>query len=113
MVRAIDRAGLEPGAEMALAMDPATSELYSDGRYHLEGADRTAEDMIAFWADLLDRFPIVSIEDPLAEDDWDGWATLTRALGARVQLVGDDLFVTNTGTARAWDPRAARRTRSW
>jgi len=96
LLKAIERAGLEPGAEMALAMDPAASEIYRDGRYHLEGADRTADDMLAFWAGLLDRYPIVSIEDGLAEDDWEGWATLTRELGSRVQLVGDDLFVTNT-----------------
>ena len=96
LVRAIDAVGLEPGGEMAIALDPATSELYKDGRYHVQGADRTADDMTAFWADLLDRFPIVSIEDPLAEDDWDGWVALTRELGPRVQIVGDDLFVTNT-----------------
>jgi len=95
LVRAIDAAGLEPGGEMAIGLDPATSELYKDGRYHLQGADRTADDMIAFWSDLLDRFPIVSLEDPLAEDDWDGWIALTRALGSRVQIVGDDIFVTN------------------
>jgi enolase len=77
-------------------MDPAMSELQSrDGTYRLEGADRSADDMIAFWTDLLDRFPIVSLEDGLAQDDWDGWARLTAALGDRVQLVGDDLFVTN------------------
>jgi enolase len=76
-------------------MDPAMSELHHDGRYRLEGADRTAQDMVAFWSGLLERFPIVSIEDPLAEDDWEGWAELTRGLGARVQVVGDDLFVTN------------------
>ena len=93
---AIAAAGLEPGAEMALAMDPAMSELQSDdGTYRLEGADRTADDMIAFWTGLLDRFPIVSLEDGLAQDDWEGWARLTAALGDRVQLVGDDLFVTN------------------
>ncbi len=96
LVRAIETAGLEPGAEVAVAMDPAASELWKDERYHLEGADRTADDMVAFWDGLLRRFPIVSIEDPLAEDDWHGWATLTAALGDRVQLVGDDLFVTNT-----------------
>ncbi|MGE5225977.1 MAG: phosphopyruvate hydratase [Planctomycetaceae bacterium] len=96
LVRAIEAAGLEPGAEMAIAMDPAASELYRDGRYHLEGADRTADDMVAFWSDLLDRYPVLSLEDGLAEDDWQGWVTLTRALGDRVQLVGDDLFVTNT-----------------
>jgi enolase len=96
LLRAIEAAGLEPGSEMALAMDPATSELYRDGRYRLEGADRTADDLLAYWSDLLERFPIVSIEDPLAEDDWVGWATLTRELGDRVQVVGDDLFVTST-----------------
>ncbi|MGZ8582970.1 MAG: phosphopyruvate hydratase [Actinomycetota bacterium] len=96
LVRAIEQAGLTPGGDVALAMDPATSELRTDdGRYRLEGADRTADDMIAFWADLVGRFPIVSIEDGLDQDDWDGWATLTRELGSRVQLVGDDLFVTN------------------
>ncbi len=96
LMRAIESAGLEPGAEMALAMDPATSELAGDdGRYRLEGSDRTADDLIAFWSDLLDRFPIVSIEDGLAEDDWDGWARMTAELGERVQLVGDDIFVTN------------------
>ncbi len=96
LLQAVERAGLEPGAEMALAMDPAMSELAQEGRYHLEGADRTAEDMVAFWSGLLDLFPIVSIEDALAQDDWQGWAALTSELGGRVQLVGDDLFVTNT-----------------
>jgi enolase len=96
LTRAIEKAGLEPGGEMALAMDPAASEIFKDGRYQLEGADRSADDMVAFWSDLLDRFPVVSLEDGLAEDDWEGWATLTRELGDRVQLVGDDLFVTNT-----------------
>jgi len=77
-------------------MDPAASELLTDdGRYRLEGADRTADEMVAFWSDLLDRFPIVSLEDGLAEDDWEGWARLTAELGDRVQLVGDDIFVTN------------------
>jgi enolase len=96
LLRAIEAAGLDPGGEMAIAMDPAASEFFREGRYRLEGADRTAEDMLAYWTELLDRFPIVSIEDPLAEDDWDGWAMLTRELGDRVQLVGDDLFVTST-----------------
>jgi enolase len=96
LMEAISSAGLEPGAEMALAMDPAMSELQADdGTYRLEGADRTADDLIAFWSDLLDRFPIVSLEDGLAQDDWGGWARLTASLGDRVQLVGDDLFVTN------------------
>jgi enolase len=96
LLRAIEHAGLTPGDDVALALDPATSELRTDdGRYRLERADRAADDMISFWADLLDRFPIVSIEDGLDQDDWDGWAALTRELGSRVQLVGDDLFVTN------------------
>jgi len=96
LLQAIETAGFEPGGEVALAMDPATSELATeDGRYHLEGADRTADDMIAFWSGLLDRFPIVSIEDPLGEDDWQGWAKLVEAVGGRTQIVGDDLFVTN------------------
>ena len=96
LVQAIEVAGLEPGAEMAIALDPATSELYREGAYHLEGAVRSTDDMIAFWTTLLDRFPIVSIEDGCAEDDWAGWAALVAELGHRVQLVGDDLFVTNT-----------------
>ena len=95
LLQAIERAGLEPGADVAIALDPAMSELYRDGAYQLEGAARSAQDMVAFWAGLLDRFPIVSIEDPLAEDDWAGWASLNHNLGTRVQLVGDDLFVTN------------------
>ena len=95
MVRAIESAGLEPGDEVALAMDPAASEIYRDGRYRLEGADRSSGDMVAFWRGLLDSFPVVSIEDGLAEDDWEGWAELTAELGGRCQLVGDDLFVTN------------------
>jgi enolase len=96
LMRAIEQAGLAPGDDVALAMDPATSELHTgDVRYRLEGAERTADDMIEFWAGLLDRFPIVSIEDGLDQDDWEGWAALTRELGSRVQLVGDDLFVTN------------------
>jgi enolase len=96
LLRAIEAAGLTPGEDVALAMDPATSELRTDdGRYRLEGTDRTADEMVVFWSDLVDRFPIVSIEDGLDQDDWEGWLTLTRALGTRVQIVGDDLFVTN------------------
>ena len=95
LMRAVEAAGLEPGTEMALAMDPAASEIYRDGMYHLEGSERSTDDMVAFWGDLLDRFPIVSLEDPLAEDDWKGWSHLTAELGERVQIVGDDLFVTN------------------
>jgi len=95
LVRAVEKTGLEPGDEVALAMDPASSELYRNGTYRLEGADRSSDDMIAFYRGLLDSFPVVSIEDGLAEDDWDGWARLTAELGSRCQLVGDDLFVTN------------------
>ena len=95
LVQAIERAGLEPAAEVAIAMDPASSEIFKDGRYHLEGADRTAEEMIAFFEDLAARHPIVSIEDPLAEDDWEGWTAFTERLGHSAQVVGDDIFVTN------------------
>ncbi|MEW6058565.1 MAG: phosphopyruvate hydratase [Actinomycetota bacterium] len=95
LVRAIEKTGLEPGDEVALAMDPAASEFFRDGGYRLEGKDRTSEEMVEFWASLLDAFPLVSIEDGLAEDDWEGWAKLTAELGPQCQLVGDDLFVTN------------------
>ena len=95
MVAAIEAAGLEPGDEVALAMDPAATEFFRDERYVLEGKDRTAADMIELYTNLVDSFPIVSIEDPLAEDDWDGWTAITEALDDRVQIVGDDLFVTN------------------
>jgi enolase len=96
LLQAIEAAGFEPGGEVALAMDPAVSELATgDGRYRLEGEDRSSADMGAFWTGLLDRFPIVSIEDPLGENDWSGWASMVEAAGARTQLVGDDLFVTN------------------
>ena len=95
MTRAVEQSGLELGDEMALAMDPAASEIYRDGTYRLEGTSRSSSEMVAYWKGLLDAFPIVSIEDPLAEDDWSGWAELTAELGRRVQLVGDDIFVTN------------------
>jgi enolase len=97
LVEAIERAGYTPGEDLALALDPATTELFEDGVYRLagEGRDLTADELTGFWTDWCDRYPIVSIEDGMAEDDWDGWASLTTALGARVQLVGDDLFVTN------------------
>jgi enolase len=96
LLEAIEQVGLTPGEDVALAMDPAMSELYRNGAYHLEGVERSADDMIAFWTGLLDRFPIVSLEDGLAQDDWEGWSDLTAALGGRVQLVGDDIFVTNS-----------------
>jgi enolase len=97
LVEAIEAAGRAPGDEVAIALDPATSELWKDGAYHLNGEGRrlSSAEMIRYWIDLCDRYPIVSIEDGMAEDDWDGWVELTRALGRRVQLVGDDVFVTN------------------
>ena len=97
LVEAIERAGRLPGDEVALAMDPATSELWNDGSYVLAGEGRTlrSAELVDYWADLVDRYPIVSIEDGMAEEDWEGWAALTRALGHKVQLVGDDVFVTN------------------
>jgi enolase len=95
LVDAIETAGLEAGDEVALAMDPACSELYRDGVYHLEGAERSSNEMVAYWRGLLDGFPVVSLEDPLAQDDWEGWAALTVELGSACQIVGDDLFVTN------------------
>ncbi len=98
ILEAIAKAGYRPGADVALALDPASSEFYENGRYVFARSDRSARDaeqMVRFWADWVDRYPIVSIEDGLAEDDWAGWQLLTRVLGARVQLVGDDLFVTN------------------
>jgi enolase len=97
IVLAIERAGYTPGGDVALALDPAASELYRDGRYHLEGEGRSldAAGMVEYWEELCGRYPIVSIEDGMAEEDWDGWRLLTDRLGDRVQLVGDDLFVTN------------------
>jgi enolase len=97
LVEAIERAGYVPGDDIAIALDPASSEVYRDGRYVLagEGRELDSDGFVAFWVDLCDKYPIISIEDGMAEDDWDGWAALTRALGDRVQIVGDDLFVTN------------------
>lgn len=95
IVEAIKRAGLEPGRDVAVALDVASSEFHENGVYRFEGQDRTAAEMTAYYADLLDRYPLVSIEDPLDESDWEGWKHLTDELGDRVQLVGDDLFVTN------------------
>jgi enolase len=95
LTEAIEKSGLEVGDEVGLAMDPACSEIYRDGAYHLEGGARSSDDMVEFWRGLVDGFPVVSLEDPLAEDDWDGWARLTSELGSKTQVVGDDLFVTN------------------
>ncbi len=95
MVKAIETVGLEPGDEVALAMDPAASEVYRDGAYQVEGAARSSAEMTAFYRGLMDAFPIVSIEDPLAQDDWEGWAAFTAELGSRIEIIGDDIFVTN------------------
>jgi len=95
IVEAIKRAGYEPGRDVALALDVASTEFYKDGVYTFEGKERTAAEMTAYYADLADRYPLVSIEDPLSEDEWDAWKSLTSEIGSRVQLVGDDLFVTN------------------
>ena len=95
LLGAIESVGLRAGDEVSFAMDPAASELFYDGAYRLEGKDRSSADMVAYWQELVDAYPIVSLEDPLAEDDWDGWQALTAAIGDRVQVVGDDLFVTN------------------
>ena len=99
LVQAIEKAGYKPGAEVALALDVAASELFKGGKYRFEKSgdpERTADEMVTLYGKFADAFPIVSIEDGLAENDWDGWKTLTAKLGSRVQLVGDDLFVTNT-----------------
>ena len=95
LVGAIEQAGLEPGTEMALAIDAAASEFFDDGAYRVEGQHRSAEEMAAFYAELLRTYPLVSLEDPLAEDDWNGWIALTESLDERAQIVGDDIFVTN------------------
>ena len=108
---AIERAGYAPGDDIAIALDPAMTELYDEaaGLYRLpgDGRDLDSEGMVGFWADLVDRYPIVSIEDGCSEDDWDGWTLLTRTLGDRVQLVGDDLFVTNPERLRMGIERGA------
>ncbi|QCB28101.1 phosphopyruvate hydratase [Corynebacterium endometrii] len=95
IVEAIKKAGLEPGKDIALALDVASSEFFKDGKYHFEGGEHTAEEMSKVYEELINEYPIVSIEDPLQEDDWDGYVTLTKAIGDKVQIVGDDFFVTN------------------
>ena len=95
IVDAIKKAGFEPGKDVALALDVASSEFFKDGKYHFEGGEHTAEEMSKVYEDLIDQYPIVSIEDPLQEDDWDGYTALTAAIGEKVQIVGDDFFVTN------------------
>jgi enolase len=97
VLEAIEKAGYQPGEQIAIALDPASTEFFEDGRYHLkaEGETFDAAGMIGFWKNWVDRYPIVSIEDGLAEDDWKGWHDLTRSVGSHTQLVGDDLFVTD------------------
>ncbi|MGO4600917.1 phosphopyruvate hydratase [Terrabacter sp. 2YAF2] len=110
ILEAIKAAGYEPGRDIALALDVAASEFFEDGSYAFEGASRSADEMVAYYAELVEAYPLVSIEDPLNEEDWDGWQSMTELLGSKVQIVGDDLFVTNperlgrgisTGTANA------------
>lgn len=99
LIEGIERAKYIPGDEVLLALDPASSEFYKDGVYRLEAEakpDKSPEEMVEFYAKLVDKYPIISIEDGMAEDDWEGWKLLTEAIGEKVQLVGDDLFVTNT-----------------
>ena len=95
IVGAIEQAGFKPGKDIGLALDVASSEFYKDGSYHFEGQKRTSEEMTAYYAELVRDFPLVSIEDPLDEDDWTGWTHITAELGDKLQLVGDDLYVTN------------------
>ena len=98
ILKAIDKAGYKAGEDILIALDPAASEFYKDGKYVFhksDGSSRTSEEMVEFWADWVEKYPIISIEDGLAEDDWDGWKLMTERLGNKIQLVGDDLFVTN------------------
>lgn len=102
LVEAIERAGYTPGTDIAIALDPAMSELFRDGKYHLTGEGKvlTSQELAVWWTSLVHKYPIVSIEDAMSEDDWGGWSTLTQAIGSQVQLVGDDLFVTNARRLR-------------
>jgi enolase len=109
ILEAIDRAGYQAGSQIALALDVAASEFHNeDGTYQFEGVAKTADEMVDYYSDLVDSYPLVSIEDPLNEEDWDGWKAMTDRLGAKVQIVGDDLFVTNpTRLQRGIDARTA------
>jgi enolase len=97
VMRAIEKAGYRPGEDVAIALDPASTEFYHGGKYELKGEGKSfgSAEMVAFYCDLVSRYPIISIEDGMAEDDWEGWHALTQAIGSRCNLVGDDLFVTN------------------
>ncbi len=95
LVKAITEAGYKPGQEVSLALDPAASEFHRDGKYHIDGSALSSQEMVEFYQELVEGYPVISIEDGLAEDDWEGWALLTQALGEKTQLVGDDIFVTN------------------
>ncbi|MFP6732150.1 MAG: phosphopyruvate hydratase [Alphaproteobacteria bacterium] len=109
ITKAIEAAGYKPGEDMALALDPAASEFFKDGEYHLDGEGKRldADGMTAYYADLVARYPIVSIEDGLAEEDWDGWVAMTKALGDKIQLVGDDIFVTDAALLQQGIERGA------
>jgi len=98
IIEAIEKAGYKPGEQVCLALDVASSEMYQDGKYNMEGEGvvKTAAEMVEYYAQLVEKYPIISIEDGMAEDDWEGWKLLTERLGGKIQLVGDDLFVTNT-----------------
>ena len=102
LVEAIERAGHRPGKDIAIALDPAMSELFRDGKYHLTGEGKvlTSQELSVWWTTLVNNYPIVSVEDAMSEDDWAGWSLLTQAIGSQVQLVGDDLFVTNARRLR-------------
>jgi enolase 1/2/3 len=107
VMQAIEAAGYHPGDDVVLALDPAASEFYRDGKYHIDGKTLDSAALVAYWRDLVARYPIVSLEDGMAEDDWDGWIMLTRELGQRIQLVGDDVFVTNPERLRQGIARGA------
>ncbi len=107
IMQAIEAAGYHAGDDVVLALDPAASEFYRDGAYHLDGKTLDSAALAAYWSDLVARYPIVSIEDGMAEDDWDGWTLLTRELGGKIQLVGDDVFVTNPQRLRDGIARGA------
>ncbi|MHB8379921.1 MAG: phosphopyruvate hydratase [Acidimicrobiales bacterium] len=98
LIEAIEATGRTPGIDVAIALDPAASEFYRDGVYHFDGEGRvlSSDELVDYWVDLCSRYPIVSLEDAMAEEDWDGWRSLTERLGTKIQLVGDDIFVTNT-----------------